>query len=720
MIAYSQLGKFGNLGNQLFEICSLAGLSRKYNKEWKIPLWNPSGYFEKAFPITSRFKDLKPLPEKAYHFTPEYWNEHLTKNENFDISGWLQSEKNWDCDKNFAKDLFKFEQKSLNALKNRYPQAFEKPTIAISIRRGDFVGNSNYDLLPIEYYIGALWKYFPDYHNYNIFIFSDDIPYCKHHFQCLDNVFFPRNEGPIQQLILMAQCDHFIISQSTFSWWGAYLGEKEYSIVVRPNYNTAGKLLESLSEKDYWPESWINIYDHKKEKIDLSDVTFTIPVFYDHEDRAQNLRLSIQYLEKYNTKIIIGEQGGLHFSKTFPQHRYIPFPYSKFHRTKMLNEMALLSDTDIIANWDADVILNPMQIIETVKLIKSGDDMVYPYDGRFARVNRKNWYTKIRDNDTAVLSREIFNGMRPHDALSVGGAVFFKKKSFIEGGMENENFISYAPEDQERFYRFNKLGYKVKRVKGPLYHIDHFVGNNSWTQHSDYKANEKEFFRIRDIQDLQSEISKWPWYKPYTNKYYDEIKDGSTKSRDEVFKLEEFQHIESILDLGCGIGQWGKDLNIPYTGIDFNIPKDMLLIPESNYIEWDIMSDTIPNIGDFDLGLCLEVMEHIPEEYVERTIKFLTSKCKRVLFSAAIPGQGGVGHCNEQWQTYWSKIFEKFSYFPMILNVRNNQDIEIWYRNNMILFVNYDTGERISDYIHPKLYTNIVGTITNWERVKPY
>lgn len=718
MITFSQLGNMGRLGNQLFQICSVKGIADRNNQKYGFPVWNLSSYFKNKIPVSGRLKNSSFAEEPHYHYSGDFFDQKIRDGENLDIKGWLQTEKYWNSDQKSIQEFLEFDPVFKERLIGKYSDVFSKETIAISIRRGDFVGNPNYEQLPIEYYIGALIKNFPDYKNYNIFFFSDDLTYCKHHFEFMNNVFFPRNEGPIQQLCLMSNCTHFIISNSTFSWWGAYLGQKENSIIVRPNYNMSGNLLKNNSEIDYWPSKWTNIYDHKKEKIDLSDVTFTIPVKYDHEDRAQNLRLCVEFLEKFNTNIIIGEQGGPHFTETF-KHKHIHFPYNKFHRTKMLNEMALISETDIIANWDADVICNPMQLVETVRMLRDQWDMVYPYDGRFGRVNRKKWYTKLRDSkDTEIFKSEIFSGTKPHDALSVGGAVLFKKNSFIQGGMENENFISYAPEDQERYYRFNKLGYKVARVKGVIYHIDHHVGNDSWTQHDLYKDNEKEFFRIRGIDNLRKEVDSWPWVKPYTHKYYEEIIGGSTKSRDEVFRLPELQNIKSIIDIGAGVGQWGKDLSVPYTAVDFQIPGDMLLV--ENYIDWDITSNIpFPLTDRYDLALCLEVMEHISEQYAEKTIKLLTQLSDKILFSAAIPGQGGICHVNEQWQTYWANLFSKFGYYPKILDIRDNPNIEIWYRNNMFLYVNYDTGIRIPDYVHPDLYTNIVGTLTNWTSISP-
>lgn len=726
MVTVATLGTIGRLGNQLFMVASATGIAKSIGEDAKFPFWKYSHYFKGKFLSTQRISSPIKVKEIAYHYTPDYWTTEIIRNPGRIVSleGWLQSEKYWEPYKAEIKELFEFKDDIKANLLTKYAEAFRKPTIAISIRRGDFVDNANYAQLPISYYIGALVKHFPNYKDYNIFCFSDDISYCRHHFECLDNVYYPFAAQDIEQLCLMTMCDNFIISQSTFSWWGAYLGQKPNSIVVRPNYNLDGPLLAANSEKDFWPTTWTKIYDHKKEKIDLLDTTFTIPVHYDHEDRAQNLRAVLAYLRKhFNTKIILGEQGGNHFSITTVD-KYIKFNLDKFHRTKMLNDMAEAADTELLANWDVDVIAPVMQIVESVRALREGADMVYPYDGRFARVGRKQWYNKIMHSlDTGIWDKESFPGTRAVDHPSVGGAVFFRKDSFYEGGLENENFISYAPEDQERWYRFNKLGYKVLRTKGNIYHLDHYVGTNSYTLHPLYKDNEKEFHRIRAIPNLRLEVDSWPWYHRYSTKYYSEIIADSNESRDEFFKLPQvIEGVRSIIDVGCGMGSWGKGLqSFIYKGVDYRIPEKYLAIPPQNYKEYNLTSNNaFPFPGKYDLALCMEVLEHIPEEYADNSVKLLTTLSDRVLFSAAIPGQGGINHENEQFQSYWSKIFEKYHFYPINLDIKQNKKIAIWYRQNAVLYVNYKTGQKVVDFIHPEMYCNVVGTHTKWESIKRY
>jgi len=359
--------------------------------------------------------------------------------------------------------------------------------------------------LQINYYLNGLLKY--NLSAYNILVFSDDIEYCKIHLSCLNNVQFAEGNA-IQQLTLMAKCHAFVIANSTFSWWGAYLGQ---GTTIRPNCLFNGELLKN-DIKDFYPETWIS-QDHK-EKIDLSDVTFIIPVKYDHPHREENLLLNILHLQKYfNTNIIVGEIGN-HFEWLSEHVNYIQFEMDKFHRTKMLNEMTLLAETKYVINWDADIFISPVQIWQAVDMLRSGTDFVYPYDGRFARVPRSERTTIAKYLDVGMLKSK-YTGMNKSDMVSVGGAIAYNKKSFINAGGENENFISYGAEDAERFYRYKTLGYEVERVKGALYHLDHFITIDSSNKHDDFNGNKKEYAKVTSMnkEDLQNYVSTW---KPIT------------------------------------------------------------------------------------------------------------------------------------------------------------------------------------------------------------
>jgi hypothetical protein len=263
MIVYNRLLKAGggNFGNFCFEMAGVLGLAKRYNTNAEFPenlLFKyfknpPKTYFEKDFSME--------VKEKTYKFDWQQWDEYRDLFENFtvNISGWLQ-------DKRYFEDidihkLFAIKDEYIEWVRTKYERVFSKPTIAISVRRGDYVGNSSYHLLPITYYLGALLKHFPDFRdNYNLVLFSDDIPYCKVHFGCLDNVFYAEG-GAMEQHILGRQMDNYILSNSTFAYWMAKLGENPKTIIT-PKYLFAGKLLEKEGDVNFWDaEGWTE-FDH--------------------------------------------------------------------------------------------------------------------------------------------------------------------------------------------------------------------------------------------------------------------------------------------------------------------------------------------------------------------------------------------------------------------------------------------------------------------------
>ena len=530
-LSYSKMGRMGRLGNMMFEIASLYGLSKRYNREIELPIdWKYNKYFKNRIPIGQILPFDNDLNEPSFSFPGwQWWDEEISKrSKDFTISigGWLQSPKYWEG-VDVKNELFAFENQYVEEIRKKYSHIFEngKETIAISVRIGqDYKDNGNYEILPITYYIRALYQKFDNWENgnYNILVFSDDIEYCKANLES-EYTFFAEEETDINQLIMGTFCTHFILANSTFSWWLGYLGEKENSKIVRPSHYFKGELLKQCSTRDFWPEHWeeIEVKDKFENpiKLNLADVTFTIPVTYDHSDRLNNLNLLIDYLStNFYTSIIVGENNGAYFRDG--KYDWIGFSYKDFHRTKMLNDLANEADTTIIVNQDADVITPVFQLYRAAMRVREGATMVFPYDGRMARVNREEYFPILKKElDPGYLKKkEPFKGCRSFDPLSVGGVVMWKKEDFIYGGMENENMINYGPEDVERVVRFTKLGYRIERIKGPCYHIDHWVGPNSGGPgNPHFNNNHIELKRIEamDNNQLLEEINKWEWVNTY-------------------------------------------------------------------------------------------------------------------------------------------------------------------------------------------------------------
>jgi len=198
----------------------------------------------------------------------------------------------------------------------------------------------------------------------------------------------------------------------------------------------------------------------------------------------------------------------------------------------------------------------------------------------------------------------------------------------------------------------------------------------------------------------------------YDDNFYFEQRDGSYESAKIILEyLFSIISPKSIIDVGCGVGTWLKvvmDLGInDVTGIDgLYVNKNLLLIPESKFIPMDLTSPT-PLGRTFDLVISVEVAEHLPKKNAENFIQHLTSLAPIVLFSAAIPKQGGTNHLNEQWQDYWADIFTQNKFLPIDCirsKVWDNLKVDWWYAQNCILFVQ-------KDYVsNNKILTDLLNT----------
>lgn len=516
MITFSKLGSYGRLGNQLFQIASVIGIAKEVGTDYKLPIWSYAKWFKigRKYPNLKGEKAYTSIKEQQFHFDPEFCaqNALILKNYVVDILGYLQSEKWFKNALNAIRENLMFDEGELFTFLNNSEYFPMEGDVAVHIRRGDFSENKNYAHLMPEYY-GSL---FADNPNKIYHIFTDDYEYARFHFRHYPNVLFCDNYTDIEHLMLMSQFTELVIANSSFSWWAAWLAEQynEKVKVIRPTCLFDGELLQNNDSKDFYPERW-NTYRHNA-NIDLRDTTFIIPVSHDSKDRRKNLDLIVCMLQRnFETNIIIGEQGTDRF-KYFDQWcKYVKFDYPVFHRTKMLNEMTKMAETPYVVNYDADVLMVPGQIWKAIDMLRKGEaDFAYPYDSRFARVPRIPWFDKIQKSlDLYVLKDEVFKGMGTGAWISVGGCVAYNKQKFIESGMENENFISHAPEDAERFFRYKTLGYKVKRTDGALYHIDHFMGHNSVHEHEFFGQNKAEWRKIKHMtsDELREYVKTWEW-----------------------------------------------------------------------------------------------------------------------------------------------------------------------------------------------------------------
>ena len=251
--------------------------------------------------------------------------------------------------------------------------------------------------------------------------------------------------------------------------------------------------------------------------IDLKDLTITIPIKMDHDDRRRNLKTVMEYLtHNFDTNILICEQDSTEVPDLLKGYDFGYMTCSRtdgmIHRTYQLNIMAKAATTPYVANYDADVIVNPKQMIETMEMLRNGATMVLPYAGPCWDVNAQH-HQKIFDEKSVEFIKDPkqFGGLMNNN--SVGGALFWNRDNFIKGGMENEKFISWGFEDNERFARFNTLGYQVERASGFLLHLNHYRTPNSNHKHKFYANNQSMYNKIKGMNKAQllNEIKTWKW-----------------------------------------------------------------------------------------------------------------------------------------------------------------------------------------------------------------
>lgn len=492
MIKFVSLGNLGRLGNQMFQVASTIGIAERNKTLAVFNNWEYLKYFDNELTVHN-YPGAISVREKNFHYN----DYKLCGEHDYSLHGYFQSYKYFSNDFKF-KFKTDLKQKSLSLLPKN-----DRENITIHIRRGDYVGNPSHYNLSIRYYLNAL-EAIGNWQDYNLCFFSDDIEYAKWHFQCLPNAYFIHGTE-IEDLCTMTLCDHFIIANSSFSWWAAYLGAKEHSAIIRPKEHFAGNQLRH-DIKDLYPEEWIVVSDETKPV--LLDTTFIIPVAYDHNDRVANLNLSIQHIQtNFNTNISVIEQGGTKFNYVEEYCDYAFYKSQEFHRTRMINKIAKFVTTDYVVNWDADMILNPVQLWYSVQLLRLGIDVVYPYDGNFKHID-KDKHKYLTANLDWLIGKDLKGPIE-----SWGGAIFLNRKKFLSVGGENENFISWGPEDAERFNRFLKMGLKVDRLKGQIYHLEHYRGRNSGRHNPHLEANRKEWHKVRLMErdELFSYINTWEW-----------------------------------------------------------------------------------------------------------------------------------------------------------------------------------------------------------------
>ena len=279
----------------------------------------------------------------------------------------------------------------------------------------------------------------------------------------------------------------------------------------------------------------------EQEYVSLKEATFIIPLRIETDDRMRNIITTLIYLlRNFDTNIIVKEFDS---TSTFEQsvlpqlqqaltedelknlvHVFEQTEDYIFHRTRLLNDMTMMATTPIVVNYDSDIILPKHVYKQAVDLIMNGFSnpdfpdakpepikVVYPYG--YGDYQRQVFFDDEQASNfvNSNFNFLAFTNTRPWDA-KFGFCQFFDREEYIRLGLENENFVSYGYEDDERYNRFNQLSH-VARIDDAIYHLEHKRTSNSWFNNPHIEEN-------RSLFEYLSRMSPENLLKYYTNQSY--------------------------------------------------------------------------------------------------------------------------------------------------------------------------------------------------------
>ena len=233
MITYSYLGNNGRLGNQMFQYALLLGVQAKLGHNIVLPETIGNIQLFQCFDIKGChffnerdiFSPCK-FEERQFHFDKKVFRTE----DHTDFKGYFQTEKYFEHCLDKVRETFIFKEE-IRDRANQWIESYKQHNlVSLHVRRTDYVHLPNHHpLCTLDYYKAAIAE-FPDAH---FIIFSDDIEWCKENLQ-IENATFADTGSDYVDLCVMSMCNHHIIANSSYSWWGAWLNPSETKRVIAP------------------------------------------------------------------------------------------------------------------------------------------------------------------------------------------------------------------------------------------------------------------------------------------------------------------------------------------------------------------------------------------------------------------------------------------------------------------------------------------------------
>jgi hypothetical protein len=249
LATFKELGRYGRLGNQMFQIASTIGIAKRNNIDFAFPRWKNYDHLERfgssedidvqKFFINElpELRELGPFQDLFVHWG--YWP--VLVNGFVNLSGHMQSEKYFLHCEDLVRHYFKMTT----------PDSPIENTVAIHCRFGDY-DDAYHPVMKMDYYEKAMAE-FPS--SVKWLVFSDDLNKAQQYFG--SNASYPDGNDYMVDFWLMRQCSDFIIGNSTYSWWAAWLSENKNKKVVAPS-KWFGEVA-GLSSQDLYCQNWIVI-----------------------------------------------------------------------------------------------------------------------------------------------------------------------------------------------------------------------------------------------------------------------------------------------------------------------------------------------------------------------------------------------------------------------------------------------------------------------------
>ena len=275
----------GGLGNQMFQYATGLALSKKLNTKLNLDLRFYSQDYSKKN-TTAREYELDCFSLQSNHLHKslvkgfeilaykQWLNFSLfeEKEDDFNpevnsLSGNIYLIGNWQSEKYFKeyKDLIRKSFEFIRTLSEKNMTMLEKikktNSVSVHVRRTDYVQDAQiskvHQVCDLDYYKCAIKKLSRNVKNPNFFVFSDDIKWCKQNLKTkYSTTYVDHNTKGYHDMRLMSQCQHNIIANSSFSWWGAWLNNNPKKIVIAPRRWFKNR---DLNPSDRFPSGWITI-----------------------------------------------------------------------------------------------------------------------------------------------------------------------------------------------------------------------------------------------------------------------------------------------------------------------------------------------------------------------------------------------------------------------------------------------------------------------------